>query len=98
MAAPRQRLHPKTSSSIWYPRTIAKLARHHYTFTCDVGVVSVHPVWAWLCDRRTAKIFPRNLCQRPIRENFVPRKFLAIRVFAFKEEATLVSAASALCS
>ena len=27
-------------------RLNAKLARHHRTFTCDVGVVSIHPVWA----------------------------------------------------
>ena len=35
----------------------AKLARHHFTFTCDVGEVSMHPVWEWLCDCRTAQIF-----------------------------------------
>ena len=56
-----------------------KLARHHCTFTCDVGVVSIHPVWVWLCDHWTAKTFSRSLCQWPIRENFVPQKLLTIQ-------------------
>ena len=38
-------------------RLNAKLARHHCTFMCDVGVVSIHPVWAWLCDLEPRKDF-----------------------------------------
>ena len=57
----------------------AKLARHHCTFMCDVGVISMHPVWAWLCNCQTAKICARNLCQRPIHENFVLQNFLTIQ-------------------
>ena len=57
MAAPRQWLHPRYIHKSGIRSPYAKLARHHCTFTCDVGVVSIHPVWAWFCDRQTAKIF-----------------------------------------
>ena len=56
-----------------------KLARHHCTLMCDVGVVSIHPVWVWLCDRWTVKTFFTKSLPVANSRRFVPRKLLAIQ-------------------
>ena len=72
MAAPQQWLYPRIFINVvsTHHRFDTKLTRHHWTFTSGVGVVSIHPVWAWLCNRRTVKIFREILARGQSTENF----------------------------
>ena len=66
-----------------YPCTITSMLNsltHNCTFMCDVSVVSIIQYGCGFAIIEP-KTFLWNLCQRPIYENFVPRKFLAIRIF-----------------